>query len=76
MAIKNIILQELGANIRAIRESKGLSQEKLADLTSLHRTYIGLIERGQKNPTATTLLRIGTALEVPVSEFFEGITYE
>lgn len=76
MEIKNIILQELGANIREIRESKDLSQENLAEISNLHRTYIGLIERGKKNPTAITLLRICSALEVPVSKLFEGIAYE
>ncbi|MBW7988881.1 MAG: helix-turn-helix transcriptional regulator [Planctomycetes bacterium] len=46
--MKNIN-KEVGLNIRKIREDKGLSQEKLAALADLHRTYIGQIERGEKN---------------------------
>ena len=52
----------VGLNIRKVREDKGLSQEDLADLADLHRTYIGQVERGEKNLTIRSLERIAKAL--------------
>ncbi|HUT29084.1 MAG TPA: helix-turn-helix transcriptional regulator [Sedimentisphaerales bacterium] len=43
------INEQVGFNIRAIREARGLSQEELGDLAGLHRGYVGQIERGEKN---------------------------
>ena len=65
-------LRALGAEIRALRERKGLSQERLADLAGLHRNFIGLIERGQRNPTFLTLVAICSKLGLPLSEMVEG----
>ena len=61
-------LRALGDEIRARREERGLSQERLADLAGLHRNFIGLIERGQRNPTFFTLLAIARKLGLPLSE--------
>lgn len=57
-----------GESVRRQRESQGLSQEKLADLCGVHRTYIGGIERGERNPTLKTMIKISNALGVPLSE--------
>lgn len=57
-----------GQSVRRERESKGLSQEKLAELCGVHRTYIGGIERGERNPTLRTMLKISEAIGVPLSE--------
>jgi transcriptional regulator with XRE-family HTH domain len=57
-------LSVLGSTIREIRRQKGLSQEKLADLTGLHRTYIGGIERGERNVALMNILYIAKALNV------------
>ncbi len=65
-------LRALGAQIRALREAKGLSQERLADLAGLHRNFIGLIERGQRNPTFLTLIAISNKLGLPLSTLVEG----
>ncbi len=54
----------LGHNLRAIRTRQGLSQESLAQLCGLHRTYIGAVERGQRNVTLQTLEKIASALSV------------
>ncbi len=60
------INKEVGLNIRKIREDKGLSQEKLAALADLHRTYIGQIERGEKNIGLKNLEKIAKALDVDI----------
>jgi transcriptional regulator with XRE-family HTH domain len=62
-------LQALGDAIRARRgEIDGLSQEGLADLAGMHRTYVGDIERGLRNPSYRNLVKLAAALEVPLSE--------
>jgi transcriptional regulator with XRE-family HTH domain len=60
--IKNI----LTTNIRTLRKLKGLSQEELALICNLHRTYVGSVERGERNVTLSTLEAIAEALEVSV----------
>jgi transcriptional regulator with XRE-family HTH domain len=62
------ICARTGQAIRKIREKKGLSQEKLADIADLHRTYIGHVERGEKNLTLRSLERIAKALGVSVRD--------
>lgn len=52
-------------NVRKMRKQRGLTQEKLAELADLDRTYIGLIERGQRNVTIRSIEKIANALEVP-----------
>ena len=66
-------LSRLGQRIRNLRLSKGLSQEDLAELASLHRTYIGGIERGERNVAFLNLVRLSKALEVSLSELMEGV---
>lgn len=56
----------LGAAIQALREKAGLSQEALADLSNVHLTHIGGLERGVRNPSYATLLRLATALQTRV----------
>lgn len=60
----NDLNTRLGHNLRKIRMVAGLSQETLADLCGLHRTYVGAIERGERNVTLQTLEKITAALEV------------
>jgi transcriptional regulator with XRE-family HTH domain len=54
--------------MREFRRKRGLSQEELGYDSGLHRTYIGGIERGERNPSLTNILRIAEALEVSPSE--------
>ena len=54
-----------GLTVRLLREAKGLSQEAFADRVAVHRTYMGGIERGERNPTLVTIERIAEALDVP-----------
>ena len=64
---------ELGLRIRYYRKQKKLSQEKLAELSSLHPTYIGQVERGEKNATIESLYHISRGLDIPLGKLFENI---
>ena len=66
-------LLKLGRNVRQLRETKGLSQEALADVSGLHRTYIGGIERGERNVSFLNLVRIARALDIDVCQLVKGI---
>lgn len=54
----------LGENLRRYRQSRGLSQEALADVLGVHRTYMGGVERGERNLTLRSLERIADSLGV------------
>lgn len=58
----------LGEAIRRIRQAKGLTQERLALLSDVDRSYLGRVERGDNNAALLTLVRIASALEVTVAE--------
>lgn len=60
----------LGRAIRRAREAQGYSQELLAERCGLHRTYVGGIERGERNPSFTNILRIAEALGERPSQLF------
>ena len=64
---------EIGNKIREIRIKKGLSQEKLALLSDLDRTYIPGIENGKRNISITVLKKISNALGMTVSDITKGI---
>ncbi len=65
---KNVILLKIGNNITQLRKSKGWTQEELAFECQLHRTYIGSVERGERNIAILNLFKIANALEVEVKE--------
>lgn len=62
------ILLSFGKSVQQRRKALGLSQEELADKAGVHRTYIGMIERAEKNITLCNIERLAKALEVEVSE--------
>ncbi|MBP5393625.1 MAG: helix-turn-helix transcriptional regulator [Bacteroidaceae bacterium] len=62
------ISETIATNLRKYREERGLSQEKLAFDAGLHRTYIGMIERCEKNVTVICLERIANALKVDITD--------
>ena len=66
-----IILKKFGRNVRAKRIEQGLSQERLGELSELHRTYIGMIERGEKNITLTNVAKITKALKAKTSDLLD-----
>lgn len=65
--------QKLGSNIRQLRRSQGLSQEQLAEKADLHRTYVGAIERGERNVSLDNIIAIAHALGVSASQLLEGV---
>ena len=62
------IQERFGRNLRKLREKKGLSQEKLAQLADLHRTYVSGVERGERNISLVNIERLANALAVPLAE--------
>ena len=65
---KEPILLKFGKNVQKIRKIRHLSQEQLAELAGVHRTYIGMIERAEKNITLYNIERIAQGLNVPIVE--------
>jgi len=72
MQLNTDILKIFGENVRKTRKIKGLSQEELAFKANLHRTYIGMIERAEKNITLINIEKIANALEVNIKELING----
>jgi len=64
------ILQNFGSKIRKLRKTKGWSQEDLAFKTGLDRTYIGGIERGERNPSLKNIIKIAKSLNVEIYDLF------
>ena len=64
------IEKQFGKRIRELRLARGLSQEKLAFKSGVHRTYLGSIERGERNPSLKNIAAIAEALGVSLSQFF------
>lgn len=58
-----------GKKVREVRKKQGLSQEELGAKAKLHRTYIGMIERGEKNITLESMEKIAKALGHPIAKF-------
>ena len=69
------VADRFGQNLRRCRRRAGLSQEELGMQSSLHRTEIGLLERGARVPRIDTLIKIASALDVPPVELIEGIEW-
>lgn len=68
--MKKDVLIKFGKKVREERKKLDISQEKLADLANVHRTYIGMIERAEKNITLENIEKIANALSFKLSDFF------
>lgn len=66
------IVKVVGERIRTFRKERGLSQEELAHHASLHTTYIGQLERGEKNATIESLYKVTNALGITLEELFHN----
>jgi len=69
MAVAHIF----GQVLRTIREQHGLSQEQLGLESGYHRTYISMLERGQKTPTLTTILQLASVLNISAAELVRQV---
>ena len=69
----NHLTKLIGQRIRNYRNQQNLSQEKLAEMSGCHPTYIGQVERGEKNATLESIEKISSALKIPLSQLFEKI---
>ncbi len=70
----DVVREQLGSNLRRHRRNAGLSQERLAELCDLHRTEIGLLERGERSPRLDTLVTLARGLELSSPcDLLEGI---
>lgn len=65
-------LEKFGKKVREERLRQGLSQEELASKAGVHRTYIGMIERAEKNITLENIEKISVALKMPIDKFFNN----
>ncbi len=65
--------QIFGNHIRNFRKQAGMSQERLAEVCGLHRTYIGAVERGERNVSLINIVALARALDVKPTELLEGI---
>jgi transcriptional regulator with XRE-family HTH domain len=63
----------LGARIRKLRKAQEWSQERLAESSDMHWTYIGQVERGERNLTLQSIQAIAKALNLKISELFRGL---
>lgn len=70
----SVIIKRFGERVKHFRTQKGLSQEKLAELSGLHPTYIGQVERGEKNCTLESAEKISIGLQIPVEKLMGRIT--
>lgn len=64
-------LEKFGEKVREERHKLGLSQEELASRAGVHRTYIGMIERAEKNITLENIEKVAKALKISLSSFFK-----
>jgi transcriptional regulator with XRE-family HTH domain len=67
------IVRDLAVRIRALRNTKGWSQERLAEEAGMHRTYLGGIETARRNPSLRNLIRLARALGVSIAGLFEEL---
>lgn len=70
-----LVARRFGTNLLIARERANVSQEELGLLASLHRTEIGLLERGARCPRIDTLLKLTGSLEVVTDELLEGMSW-
>jgi transcriptional regulator with XRE-family HTH domain len=76
VAAENPVAVYFGKNLLACRKRAGISQEELGLCASLHRTEVGLLERGARVPRIDTLIKLASALSMPPAELLDGIDWK
>ena len=71
---ESLPLEKFGERVRALRTERGLSQEGLADLVGLHRTYVGSVERGERNVSLINIIRIADGLGCDPGDLTKGLS--
>ena len=69
--VNNFLLQHFGDRIRQLRTQLNLSQERLSEITGFHRTYIGMIERGERNISLTNIIVFAKAFDLSIDELLK-----
>ncbi|SFN09343.1 DNA-binding transcriptional regulator, XRE-family HTH domain [Paenimyroides ummariense] len=69
--MKTELLVKFGERIKVLRKDKNWSQEELADETGFHRTYIGMIERGERNPSLININVFAEVFKISISELLK-----
>jgi transcriptional regulator with XRE-family HTH domain len=67
------LLEQFGRILRELREARFPSQEALADAANLHRTHVGYLEQGRREPSLSTLLILAETLDIPFGRLAEGL---
>ncbi|WP_379967913.1 helix-turn-helix domain-containing protein [Ectobacillus sp. sgz5001026] len=73
MEKEEMLLIKIGNTIKLERMKNGLSQADLAQQSNLHKNFIGMVERGQRGPTISSLQKICLALGISLTEFFQSL---
>lgn len=68
--MKSTIVIRFGHRVKQLRKEKNLTQEQLAHKCGLHKNYIGMVERGERNPSLINIEIIANGLEIEISDFF------
>ena len=67
------IVSDFGFRMRILRKAKGLSQEAFADLASLDRSYVGGVERGERNVSLVNVKKLADALQISLAQLFQDL---
>jgi transcriptional regulator with XRE-family HTH domain len=70
--MKNEVLIAFGKRVRELRKSNNWTQEKLAEISGLHPNYIGMVERGERNPSLVNIEILAKALGKSISQLFDN----
>lgn len=70
------VAEQFGANLRRCRKRTGISQEETAVRASVHRTAVGMLERGERVARADTVVKLAASLEIDPGDLFEGIEWK